>query len=287
MTMALLIDKLATEKFGNVIQISDRNQSELEKILSQTNNFSNVNPVQFYNDWFRGKNSVLERVSKSLLSDYPIKLISGNKVQNIFLSSLLSFDIEDYISSKGYKIDFKDYILLDYNDDLYEKLTFVTIAMLINKYDVETIYYEHILFICIKVMVTYFKMFEGRSFLCDLSKIEMMVEKALYTEVDKYYSFAENNGFRYNLNMNYQTNRKSLSKEQIFEFITPEDSQKTIKEKIMKWCPCGDRKARNIMKRYGLTLSRYERKDYKQRHNDIKQKQNEMEMIENVLGDIV
>ena len=49
MTMALLIDKLATEKFGNVIQISDRNQSELEKILSQTNNFSNVNPVQFYN----------------------------------------------------------------------------------------------------------------------------------------------------------------------------------------------------------------------------------------------
>ena len=99
--MTLLKDKLATEKFGNVIQISDRNQSELEKILSQTNNFSNVNPVQFYNDWFRGKNSVLERVSKSLLSDYPIKLISGNKVQNIFLSSLLSFDIEDYISSKG------------------------------------------------------------------------------------------------------------------------------------------------------------------------------------------
>lgn len=278
--MKLLKDKLATEKFGNVKLVSEKNQNELEKILSQTNDFGNINPVQFYRDWFKGKGSALERISKSLLRDYPVKLISGNKVQHIFLSSLLSFDIKDYIISKGYKIDFKNHILLDYNDDLYEKLTFVTIAMLINKYNVETLYHEHIMFICIKVMLTYFKMYEGSSFLCDLSQVEKMVAKALHTGVDNYYSFAERNGFRYNQNQNRETRKKSLTREQILEFITPEDSQTTIKEKIMKWCPCGDRKARSIMKKCGLTLLRYERNDFKQKHNDMK-------MIENVLGDIV
>jgi hypothetical protein len=45
--MTLLKDKLATEKFGNVKLVSEKNQNELEKILSQTNDFGNINPVQF------------------------------------------------------------------------------------------------------------------------------------------------------------------------------------------------------------------------------------------------
>lgn len=278
--MTILKDKLATKKFGNVKLVSEKNQSELEKILSQTNGLGDINPVQFYRDWLRGKDSALERISKSLVSDYPVKLISGNKVQHIFLSSLLSFDIKDYISSKGYKIDFMHHILLDYNDDLYGRLTFVTIAMLINKYDVETLYHEHIMFICLKVMLTYFKMYEGSQFLCDLSQVEKMLATVLHTEIDKYYSFAEKNGFRYILNQNHETRKKTLTKEQILEFITPGDSQTTIKEKIMKWCPCSDRKARSMMKEYGLTLSRYERNDFKQRHDDMK-------MIDDALGDIL
>lgn len=278
--MTLLKNKLATEKFGNVKLVSEKNQSELKKILSQTNDFGNVNPGQFYRDWFKGKYSVLERISKSLLCDYPVRMITGNKTQHIFLSSLLSFDIKDYIISKGYKIDFKNHIFLNYNDSLYEELVFVTIAMLINKYDVESLYHEHIIFICLKAMLTYFKMYEGNSFLCDLSKVEEVAIKALNSEISDFYSFAEENGFRYVLNQNHETRKKTLTKEQILEFITPGDSQTTIKKKIMKWCPCGDRKARSIMKEYGLTLSHYERNDIKQKHDDMK-------MIENVLGDIV
>lgn len=278
--MTLLKDKLATEKFGNVKMVSEKNQSELKTILSQTSDFGNINPGQFYRDWFKGKDSVLERISKSLLYDYPVKMISGNKTQHIFLSSLLSFDIKDYIISKGYKIDFKNHILLDYNDCFYEELVSVTIAMIINKYEVETLYHEHIIFICLKVMLTYFKMYEGNSFLCDLSQVEIVAAKALNAEISNFYSFAEKNGFRYSLNQNRETRKKYLTKEQILEFITPGDSQTTIKEKIMKWCPCGDRKARSMMKEYGLTLSRYERNDFKQKHDDIK-------MTENVLGDIV
>lgn len=278
--MTLLKDKLAREKFGNVKTVSEKNQNELRRILSLAYHYENVNPEQFYRDWFRGKESVLERISKSLLRDYSVKLISGKKAQHIFLSSLLSFDIKDYISSKGHKIDFKNHNYLDYNQNLYEELTFVTIAMLINKYDVETLYHEHIIFICIEVMLRYFKLYEGNAFLCDLSQIERTAINSLHIEIDNYYSFAENNGFRYNQNAKCDSKKTTLTKEQILEFITPEDSQTTIKEKIMKWCPCGDRKARRMMKEYGLTLSRYERNDFKQKHDDMK-------MIENVLGDIV
>ena len=31
----------------------------------------------------------------------------------------------------------------------------------------------------------------------------------------------------------------------------------------MKWCPCGDRKARYIMRQYGLTNQKFTRKDFK------------------------
>jgi hypothetical protein len=40
------------------------------------------------------------------------------------------------------------------------------------------------------------------------------------------------------------------------------DSQATIKKKIMKWCPCGERKARAIMQKYGMTNQKYTRRDY-------------------------
>jgi hypothetical protein len=46
-------------------------------------------------------------------------------------------------------------------------------------------------------------------------------------------------------------------------FVTSEDSQTEIKNKIMKWYLCKDRKARQIMTQLGLTNPKYTRKDFK------------------------
>ena len=50
--------------------------------------------------------------------------------------------------------------------------------------------------------------------------------------------------------------------EDIMLFVTPEDSQTEIKNKIMKWYLCKERKARQIMKQLGITNSKYTRKDF-------------------------
>ncbi len=54
---------------------------------------------------------------------------------------------------------------------------------------------------------------------------------------------------------------KTLTKDQVEAFIKPGDSQTVIKRKIMKWCPCGERKARYIMRELGLTNQKYTRKN--------------------------
>ena len=280
--MSKLKEVLSSELFGNVKSISDNNNRYLNMILSQADEYVNISPMQFYRDWCIGKDSVLELISQSLVRDYPVERISGNKTPRIFLSSLLSFSITEYVKSEyGYIIDFNKKGFLNYDKTLYYNLAFVTIAMLVNKYKAETLYKEHIIFLCIKVILTYFKVYEGKVFLCNLSTIKEVAETILETEMERFYSFAEKYGFRFVDNQNTHTRkRRTLTEEQVREFIAPGDTQTMIKEKIMKWCPCSERKARAIMKEYGLTKDKYTRNDNKKKHT-------EQNFVEERLGEII
>ncbi len=161
-----LKDILSTEKLGNVTKTSEKNLAILNEIAHEMDNFKEQHPQTFYNKWLRNRDSVIETLSMSLVRDYPLDRIYGDKTKTIFLSSLGTFKLPDYIMTKyNTRIDFKRSILLDYNINMYRELSFFTVAMLVNKYKPESLYKEHIIFLCMKVMFTYFTLYKGNEFL--------------------------------------------------------------------------------------------------------------------------
>jgi hypothetical protein len=139
--------------------------------------------------------------------------------------------------------------------------------MTICKYRPETLYREHIIFVCIKVLVTYFYLYDKTGLLVNLKDMAPISKAVLETDINVFYIIAERLGFRY-IQHNEVVIGRSLNREQVIAMVEPGDSQTTIKKKIMKACPCGERKARNIMRTYGLTNQKFTRKDFKKSSED-------------------
>lgn len=259
-----LSEILSREKGGNVTETSHQVVSTLQNMIDEMKRSSSIQPIQFYNDWYKGRNSVISQLSRILLNSYPLERVAGTKTKELFLSSFLSFKLTDYIRKNYYlEFDFKESKLLKYDYHTYFNIAALTVAMLINKYNPKTLYHEHIIFICIKVLLTYFRLYDKKGFLVRLEDVETVCHKMLDSDFDTLNKFAEDLGFRCPQKIEFDI-RRTLSKDDILDLIEPGDSQTTIKKKIMKWCPCGDRKARYLMKKYNLTLSKYVRNDYKQ-----------------------
>ena len=257
-------DILSKEKYGNVKETSDFNNRLLKQILDEIAHLDALNPKQFYYDWFKGKDSIMEKLSHSLASDYYLELQGGNRTNSFFLSSLLTFKITDYIKKQyNFSIDFKQGKLLSYDHGIYYQLSFVTVSLLINKYNPATLYREHIIFICLKVAMTYFSLYQDNRFLVNLNDVHDVTLRIMNTDIEQFYDFACTNGFK-STEHNYTKREKTLTEEQVKALIQPNDTQTEIIKKIMRWCPCKERKARKIMSQYGLTNASYIRKSYRQ-----------------------
>lgn len=253
---------ICREKYGNVKTISEYNKNMLQSMIGQMNNSTVLIPSQFYRDWIKGDESFINKLSVSLLRDYPIESKCGYKTKQFFVTSLHGFDIKDIIKRKwNISVDFTQNKLLPYDFQIYIALVVLVMALTINKYKVESLYHEHIIFICIKVMLTFFTVYKDDKFLVHLEHVYDMTALIFNTDITVFEAIAEKLGFRHQEQLSQRKNR-TLTKEEIMEFILPEDSQTTIKKKIMMWCPCGERKARQIMQQYGLTNQKYTRKDY-------------------------
>ena len=270
-----LKDILCKEKFGNLKDISDCNTSYLAEMVNAmivAMREENQQPYLFYSTWI--KNIEFKKIEHSLLNDYSIEIVNGNKTKRLLLSSLLSFKITDYIKSTyKKKINFRDSKLLDYNIDTYRSLTAISVAMILNKFHPGSLYNEHIVFVCIQVILTYFTLFNKNSFLVNLNDVYIVTKEILETDINVFEELANTLGFKSIHNEESNTPR-TLTKEQIEEFIRPEDTQTEIKKKIMRWCPCGERKARSIMQEYGLTKKKYARNAFK--NNSIEDSRTEI-----------
>lgn len=232
---------------------SEYNLSILKQFFDEFEGTDSLNPKQFALDWLKGNPSKIDMVSHSLATDYYLEIRNGYRTKEIFLTSFLSFKITDYINQKyKFQIDFKTHRLLAYNYNTYLDLCFITISMLINKYNPATLYREHIIFICIKVAITYFTLYKDNDFLINRSEISTACNELLNIQVDVYNDFACRNGFKYTEQIAVKKKRY-LTREQVYELIQPGDTQTDIKKKIMRWCPCEERKARKMMHDYGLT----------------------------------
>lgn len=259
-----LSEIISRDKKGNVIGTSQQVVSTLQNMIDEMNRSSSILPIQFYNDWCRGRNSVINQLSRVLLNSYPLERVAGNKTKELFLSSFLSFTLTDYIRTKYYpEFDFKESKLLKYDYHTYFDISAISVAMLINKYKPDTLYHEHIIFICIKVLLTYFTLYDKNGYLVKLEDAEKVCKTMLNVDFDNLNKYAEDLGFRCPRKLELVI-RHTLSKEEILDLIELGDSQTTIRKKIMRWCPCGDRKARYLMKKYNLTQSKYTRKDCKE-----------------------
>ena len=255
-------DLICKEKFGKVKESSEYNQHLLQTMTDQMMKYSILKPSQFYRDWIKGSTSHINKLDISLIKDYPIEYKCGYEKQQFFVTSLSGYDVRDYVKMVwNFDLDFKLHKLLIYDQQRYIELTTLIVALTVNKYKIETLYLEHIIFICVKVMITFFTLYKDDTFLIPLVHVYDMSKYILYTDISLYESIAEQLGFRC---QEQPTQRKSrtLTKEEVMKFINPEDSQTAIKEKIMKWCQCGERKARQIMQQHGLTYQKYTRKDY-------------------------
>ena len=257
-----LCEVLSKEKRGNVADTSLQVELKLQEMIDEMKHSSVIHPNQFYNDWCKGNDSVINQLSRILLVYYPVEKVVGNKTKELFLSSLLSFKLTDFIRKKyDPEFDFKTNKLLKYDCYKYYNIALITVAMLINKYNPNSLYREHIIFICIKVLLTYFPLYDGDRYLVNLGDTEDVCKLILLTDINALNNYAESLGFRCSKKDKFDICR-TLSEEEIIKLIDPSDSQAEIKNKIMRWCPCGERKARYLMKKYHLTKAKYTRKDY-------------------------
>lgn len=263
----LLKDILSRDTPGNLEDISNRNKDYFAQMVETMNNQEEILPQTFYHTWVK-KN--LDQIEKSLLKDYSIKMVCGNKTKNLLLTSFQSFKVLEYLKMKYDKtVIFNPSTLLEYDANLYYSLANISVAMLINKYKPESLYLEHIIFICIKVMLTYFTLYDKTGFLVNLSHVAVCSTWLLDTEIEQYDQLAKSLGFNVIQYGELKKINKLLSKEQLDAIIIPGDSQTIIKNKIMKACPCGERKARYIMKEFGLTNQKFTRKDYLKLDDEI------------------
>ncbi len=254
---------LCTEKYGDVKTTSEINNKILQTILSQMDNPQGLNPSHFYCQWLKGKDSVIDKLAVSLIADYSVECIAGYRTKQFFVTSLLGNDVRDHIHKMwNFDIDFTKNKLLSYNSQIYLALTSYIVSLTLCKYNIGSLYIEHIIYICVKTMFTFFTIYRGNEFLVDLKDGSKVARAILDGDI----SVFEENARKLGLKQQKLPERKprlNPTREDIMSFINPEDSQSTIKNKIMKWYCCKDRKARQIMAQLGLTNSRYVRKDFR------------------------
>jgi len=109
-------------------------------------------------------------------------------------------------------------------------------------------------------MFTFFTIYRGNEFLVDLKDGSKVASTILQKDISSFEEIVGKLGLKQQ-KLPERKPRLNPTREDIMSFINPEDSQSTIKNKIMKWYCCKDRKARQIMAQLGLTNQNYTRKD--------------------------
>ena len=269
--MSSIKDLISKDKFGELDNISSSNCTFLRELVNQMDKYSEISAKQFFIEWmaktYNNNQSILDKISYSLATEYSVEKIGGNKTDCFFMTSFLSFNMRTYIYDRyHFLIDFKGPNLLNYDTSIYYELTLATIAMVVNKYRVDTLYIEHIIFVCIMVMLTYFTLYKDNTFLCTLSDVSVVTNRILSSDISIYYDFARKYGF--NCFQKVKKGKRPLKKEDVLSFISDGDTQTMIKNKIMKYYVCSDRTAREIMQKFELTQQKYTRKDFLTRDLD-------------------
>lgn len=228
----------------------------------------------YYSNW-RVKNSPMQKLDKSLITDYPVIVHTGyNKCASYYVNSVGDVTMTNIIQQdfdKSFKLGKKH---LTYNYNSYRYLCAIAVAMIITKYEVKSLFTDHIIFSCLATLYYYYTVYSGSQYTFDKFAVSSAIASMLGTDITVFVNIAEKYNFRYNENAVRTRKDVSRKKPQTLEDLTQcfDDNcttQTAKKEAIMKWWCCGQATARKYMQQFGLTESKFVRTDYKEIHEHI------------------
>lgn len=263
---------LSAEKNG----LTESTSKQIREIINDFFNACNVtSPEQIFNDYWRGDDSIMYKVGKLLAKDYPLTLHNGfNQSSTFFVTSVKSIKLGDIIEQATHKkFVVGETYFPKYTFESYRQLSHIVLAMTFAKYDVTSLYKEHIIFTLLSVMFRLFKVYDNGQWLVNTMDVARLLTEVIDMDMVQFDYIANQYHFRYNDSVRTYTlkevKRKPTCADDLTSCFKDGMTQTEKKEAIMKWWRCSSATARRYMKQFNLTDDKYCRSDYKELHAHI------------------
>ncbi len=264
---------LFSEKTGLTESASDQIRDVINEFF---NDCTTSAPDKIYKNYWRGDDSIMNKVGKSLVTDYPLKVHDGfYRTNTFFVTSIKSIKLGDIIeqaSKKSFVVG--ESFFKKYSFESYRQLSHIVLAMTFVKYDVTSLYKEHIIFTLLAVMFRLYRVYENGQWLVNTMDVARLLTEVMdmdtvqFDLIAKQYGFYSQDVRTRKLNL-LDIKRKPTCAEDLTSCFAEGMTQTEKKEAIMKWWRCGSSTARRYMQQFGLSSKKYERSDYKELHEHI------------------
>ena len=264
---------LSTEKTGLTASTSN----EIRNVLNEYFNACQTTaPAEIFNEYWRGDDSIMNNVGKWLVKDYPLIIHNGfNQSNTFFVTSVKSVKLGDIIeAATKKKFVVGESYFPKYTFESYRQLSHIVLAMTFAKYDVSSLYKEHIIYTLLSVMFRLFKVYENSQWLVNVMDVARLLTEVLDMDMVQFDYIATQYGFKYESTARTRKpsiKRKPTCVEDLTSCFSEGMTQTEKKEAIMKWWRCGSSTARRYMKQFGLTDDKYCRSDFKEIHEHIEE----------------
>lgn len=262
---------LATETNG----LTESASNQIRDII---NDFFNAcittAPDKIYQDYWRGDDSIMNKVGKWLATDYPLTVHYGYNRTNTFFVTSIKYvklgDIIETVTKKKFVVG--ESFFKKYTFESFRQLSHIVLAMTFAKYDVTSLYKEHIFFTLLAVMFRLYRVYENGQWLVNTIDVARLLTEVMDMDIVQFDYIATQYGFKNSSDVRTRTiniKRKPTCAEDLTSCFADGMTQTEKKAAIMKWWRCGERTARKYMQQFGLTDCKYTRSDYKEVHEHI------------------
>ena len=156
-----LKDQLSNVLIGAIKEAHNKHSETFRLFFDMAENQTSDARTLYYT-FFQGDEATMTLMNKSLVDDYPLTVCSKcNKRPTYYVNSVQKVSIEGIIRQIcGKNFVFGQNHIKQYSYDCYRQLVYIAVAMALVKYDVKTLYKEHIFFTAIATMFYFFRVFD-------------------------------------------------------------------------------------------------------------------------------
>lgn len=187
---------LATETNGLTESVSSLIRDVINDFF---NDCTATAPDKIYQDYWRGDDSIMNKVGKSLVTDYPLKVHDGfYRTNSFFVTSVKSVklgDIIETVTKKKFVVG--ESFFKKYNFESFRQLSHIVLAMTFAKYDVTSLYKEHIIFTLLAVMFRLYRVYENGQWLVNIMDVARLLSEVIDMDTVQFDYIATQYGFKY------------------------------------------------------------------------------------------